>query len=327
MLGAILKKVSGEILEDYLKPRLFDKLEISDFDWELSPQGLNTAGYGLRVSTDSIARFGQFYIQKGKWEGEQLLPESWIEEATMKQTDSQEGDSDWSQGYGYQFWRCKPEPGFFRGDGAYGQYCIMIPQYDMVLAVNSESFDMGKSMQIMWDHILPGIKPENLPEDKKTQKALTDLCAGLQLPVPEKKRESARLPEINNIRYEISANPYGVKAMTFDVGSEKGVVKIETADGTNMLDFGIQNWVVNDEFTDNNFPLENRIHVPSLVAATATWVDDSTLQINRKFIEAIHGDILTCKFDDNTLSVSFNNSVSEHAGDSSDSRSPVTGKA
>src|SRR6185312_4499903 len=114
MLGAIVKQVTGQTLETWLKPRLFDPLEIKGFDWEVSPQGLNTAGFGLRVKTEDIARFGQLYLQKGKWQGQQLLPEAWVNEATKYQTSSQAGDGDWAQGYGYQFWRCKP--GFYRGD-------------------------------------------------------------------------------------------------------------------------------------------------------------------------------------------------------------------
>ena len=100
MLGAIIHKVTGQTLEQYLKPRLFEPLNIKDYDWEKSPQGLNTAGFGLRVKTEDIAKFGQLYLQKGKWEGKEILPAAWIEEATKKQTTSQGGDNDWSQGYG-----------------------------------------------------------------------------------------------------------------------------------------------------------------------------------------------------------------------------------
>ena len=104
MLGAIVHSVTGQTLEEYLGPRLFKPLGIVGYDWEKSPQGLNTAGYGLRVKTEDIAKFGQFYLQKGQWEGKQLLPASWIEEATSKKTESQKGDGDWSQGYSYQLW-------------------------------------------------------------------------------------------------------------------------------------------------------------------------------------------------------------------------------
>ena len=136
-------------------------LDIKGYDWETSPQGLNTAGYGLRVKTEDIAKFGQMYLQKGKWNGKEILTEAWVNDATSYQTSSQEGDGDWSQGYGYQFWRCKP--GFYRGDGAYGQFCIVMPQHDAVLAITSESFNMQKSMTTVWENLLPAIKTDNLP--------------------------------------------------------------------------------------------------------------------------------------------------------------------
>ncbi len=122
MLGAIVYKITGQTLEAYLAPRLFQPLGIKGWDWEKSPQGLNTAGYGLRVKTEDIAKFGQLYLQKGQWNGKEILPQSWVQEATSYQTKSQEGNGDWSQGYGYQFWRCKP--GFYRGDGAFGQFAL-----------------------------------------------------------------------------------------------------------------------------------------------------------------------------------------------------------
>ncbi|KPM47053.1 serine hydrolase domain-containing protein [Jiulongibacter sediminis] len=327
ILGAILHKKTGQTLEEYLKPRLFDKLEITNYDWEKSPQGLNTAGYGLRVTTNDIAKFGQLYVQKGNWKGEQLLSEEWVEEATRKHTDSQDNDSDWGQGYGYQFWRCKPEPGFFRGDGAFGQYCIMIPQYDMVLAVNSETFDMGKSMQIMWDHILPGVHQDPLPENEAATNNLKEACEKLSLPVPAVRKTSELAAEINQKRFGLTENDFGVKALTFDIAADQGELKIETEDGENTLRFGVENWLVNDEFTENNFPLQGRIHVPSLIASTATWIDDKTLQINRKFIEAIHGDTLTCTFEGDQVTVSFNNSVSANNGETEDSRGSISGKA
>src|SRR5260370_26188762 len=127
MLGAILYKITGQTLEQYLKPRLFEPLGIVGYDWETSPQGLNTAGYGLRVKTEDIAKLGQLYLQKGKWDGGEILPPEWVADATSSHIDNAlreptrpNDESDWAQGYGYQFWRCRNNA--FRGDGAFGQF-------------------------------------------------------------------------------------------------------------------------------------------------------------------------------------------------------------
>ena len=100
----------------------------------------------------------------------EILPATWVDEATSYQTSSQEGNGDWSQGYGYQFWRCKP--GFYRGDGAYGQFCIVMPQHDAVMAVTSESWDMQKSMTTMWDNLLPAMQAGALAENPAELAAL-----------------------------------------------------------------------------------------------------------------------------------------------------------
>ena len=136
MLSAAVQKATGQTVLDYLKPRLFDPLGIEHPTWETSPQGISTGGYGLSIRTEDIAKFGQLYLQKGKWQGKQLVPEAWVEAATARQTSNGSNPkSDWDQGYGYQFWRCRH--GAYRGDGAFGQYCVVLPEQDAVIAITS----------------------------------------------------------------------------------------------------------------------------------------------------------------------------------------------
>lgn len=181
MLGAILHAITGQTLVQYLGPRLFQPLGITGYDWETSPQGLNTAGYGLRAKTEDIAKLGQLYLQKGQWKGQALLTESWVKDATSYQTSSQVNNGDWSEGYGYQFWRCRHNA--FRGDGAMGQYCIVIPDKEVVIAITSQTNDMQQSLNIVWDNLLPAIEPAPLPEAPQAHKALREQLEKLSLPV------------------------------------------------------------------------------------------------------------------------------------------------
>ena len=119
MLSAIITKVTGMPAGEYLRPRLFEPLGIEDWWWEACPKGFHTGGFGLNLRTGDIAKFGQFLLQKGMWDGKQLLNPEWIGEATSYQVKNF-GEKDWGSGYGYQFWRCSAE-GVFRGDGACGQ--------------------------------------------------------------------------------------------------------------------------------------------------------------------------------------------------------------
>ena len=166
MLSAIVQKVTGKKLLTYLREKLMDPLGMSGDIWtEESETGVAMGGFGLNVRVDDIARLGQFYLDGGCWEGKQLLDPAWVRDAQTPWSDNStggnRGQSDWSCGYGYQFWMCKPEH-VFRGDGAFGQYCIICPDQDMVIAINSGVEDMGAVMDSIWKHILPAVSDSPL---------------------------------------------------------------------------------------------------------------------------------------------------------------------
>ena len=178
MLSAIVQKATGMTVLDYLKPRLFGPLGIEHPTWETSPQGISTGGFGLSIRTEDIARFGQLYLQKGRWEGQQLVPEPWVAAATALQTSNGSSPkSDWDQGYGYQFWRCRH--GAYRGDGAFGQYCIVLPEQDAVIAITSGLKDMQAVLDLVWDKLLPALSPSPLPADEEADRKLECVLKGL----------------------------------------------------------------------------------------------------------------------------------------------------
>ena len=167
MLAAVVQKVTGKKLLAYLREKLMDPLGMSGDIWfQESPTGVATGGYGLNVRVEDIAKLGQFYLQRGKWEGKQLLNEAWIADAATPWSDNRGHggeDSDWGSGYGYQFWMCRPK-NVFRGDGAFGQYCVVMPDQDMVIAINSGIGDMGAVLDSIWKNILPCVGDAPLPE-------------------------------------------------------------------------------------------------------------------------------------------------------------------
>jgi CubicO group peptidase (beta-lactamase class C family) len=313
MLGAILHQVTGQTLEQYLAPRLFRPLGITGYDWETSPQGLNTAGYGLRVKTEDIAKLGQLYLEKGVWKGATILPAPWVAEATSKQTTSQVNNGDWSEGYGYQFWRCTH--GAYRGDGAYGQFCIVMPEQDAVLAVTSQSPDMQKSLHIIWDNLLPGMKEGVLPEDRELGKTLKSELAVLELPVVKGAIGSPLASRYHGKKFMVEPNDMGVKTLEFGF-SGKGcrlAVGAGDADTVRTLETGWEKWVVGPSRESYVFRVGDLFPMPSRIAGTATWVGEKTLQLNFRFVEAIFGDRVTCVFEGDRVSVRFLNSVAETA--------------
>lgn len=166
MQSAIVQKVTGQTVVEYLKPRLFEPLGIEQPKWDANPQGISIGGYGLYLKTEDIAKFGQLYLQNGQWQGKQLVPADWIEQATSKQvSNGSDPNRDWDQGYGFQFWRCRHDA--YRGDGKDGQFCIVIPKLDAVVAITANTGDMQAELNIVWDKLLPALHDKPLPENKE----------------------------------------------------------------------------------------------------------------------------------------------------------------
>ena len=157
LLSAILQSLTGMTMLEYLEPRLFGPLGIENPTWLQSPQGIDAGGWGLSIRTEDIAKFGQFYLQRGEWAGRAAIPSGCVGEATKRQVPN--GDptkpDDWTQGYGYQFWRCRN--GAYRGDGKLGQFCVVMPDQDAVLALTGDLEDMASELNLVWKHLLPAL--------------------------------------------------------------------------------------------------------------------------------------------------------------------------
>jgi CubicO group peptidase (beta-lactamase class C family) len=181
-LSAIVTRVTGRTTLAYLRSRLFEPLGIENPGWAASPEGYSLGGYGLRLCTEDIAKFGQLYLQKGRWNGRQLIPESWVEQATAKQVPNyQESHAtigpDWREGYGFQFWRCTHNA--YRGDGARGQFLLVLPDEDAVIVITADTDAAQDELNAVWNKLLPAFQAGPLPEDTASQAQLKQLIAGL----------------------------------------------------------------------------------------------------------------------------------------------------
>lgn len=204
LVSAMVQKVTGMTIRDYLIPRLFEPLGMMNEDgsapkWDSSPDGINVGGWGLWLSAKQIAPFGQCLLQRGLWDGKQILPREWLDRATTYQIDNGNGDHphdhDWNMGYGYQFWMCKTdhEAGQkprFRGDGMLSQFCIVDEKRDMVIACVSGVPDIGKALDLIYTHLLAAADME--PADEATQAELQSQLATLAYPWPE--HDGSELP-------------------------------------------------------------------------------------------------------------------------------------
>jgi CubicO group peptidase (beta-lactamase class C family) len=168
VLGYIVEKVSGQSIEDYLRPRLFEPLGISEWKWDKHPDGSCMGGVGLWLSTRDLVKFGNFLL----FEGKGLLNADWIREAASAQIIQPGGAGlDWTSGYGYQFWMNRT--GGYRADGAFGQFCVVLPAHRLVIAVNSGSHDMEGMLAVILDELAPGTPDSGFmeldPPDSETE--------------------------------------------------------------------------------------------------------------------------------------------------------------
>ncbi len=283
MLSAIVQKVEGQNLVDYLKPRLFDPLGIQDPLWEQSPQGISLGGYGLNIRTEDIAKFGLLYLNHGKWNGKQLVPAEWVAMATARQaSNGSDPDSDWEQGYGFQFWRARHN--VYRGDGAYGQFCIVMPDQDAVVAITSGTRNMGATMNLVWDKILPAFQDKSLPANADGDKKLTSALAGLKVHLPETGGGPGPAAQLSGRRYQFPTNNLEIESVGLEWGAGKPTTLLLKCDGVDQrIPCGNGDWT-----TGRIHYLYDLARTPQDVpmGASGAWTADGVYTVKLAFYES-----------------------------------------
>jgi CubicO group peptidase (beta-lactamase class C family) len=309
MLSAIVQKVTGMTVLEYLRPRLFEPLRFKDPVWASSPQGITAGAYGLSVRTEEIARFGELYLHRGMWNGKQLLPATWVQQATSMQTSTGSAPaSDWDQGYGYQFWRSRHNS--FRGDGAFGQYCMVIPELDAVVAITSGVRNMQQVMNLVWDKLLPAMKPGRLPENPAARRQLEARLAALKVKFPNGSATSPISSSVSGKWFEFSENDRGIKAVSFDFNSTSPVLIVRRAAGETRMTIAGDTWSKGRGLFTNG--LERILSVPAnpLAATSGRWTSPDTFTVKIVLYETPFYSTLNFKFDGDRLLIDSEHNVS-----------------
>lgn len=308
MLSAIVQTKSGKTVLEYLTPRLFNPLGIVGPTWETCPKGIDTGGWGLAVKTEDIARFGQLYLQKGVWEGKQIVPASWVADATSKQVSNGDPNSpsDWNQGYGYQFWRCRHNA--FRGDGAFGQYCVVLPELDAVLAITSGLGDMQAVLNAVWDHLLPAFQPNPLPASNTAQD-LKHRLSSLAIPTPHGESTSPQWTQ-GPKTFAVESNPLKIETISFTGDGDKLQYISHFASDTKRdnkpypsqsIQFGLNSWVTGTAVIEG---------IPShKIAAHGSWTAPDTFTGTICFNETPFIQTAQAKFTDDSLILTLQQNV------------------
>jgi CubicO group peptidase (beta-lactamase class C family) len=306
MLSVIAQRVSGLRLLDYLRPRLFEPLGITGGRWQQCPQGFNTGGWGLKLKTEDIARFGLLYLQNGMFDGQRVLDPAWVARASRKHIDNNGDGIDWKQGYGYQFWRSQHNG--YRGDGAFGQYCVMLPDQDAVVAITSSVDNMQTVLDLIWTHLLPamGARPQGATP------ARAPYTPGLlTLPRAAGAPDSPVAARISGRTYVLDEAYWGVQTVRYDVGANGGSISLGYADAAKSperIDFG------HAADVDGTLMFFSRDDSPDQTVGTGGWEDANTHVARIIFAETPFTLTLRARFDGDALALDGTfNRVSELA--------------
>ena len=293
MCAVMLKRLTAHDPMEYLQERLFQPLGIRGQTWDTCPRGIAVGGWGLSIKTEDIAKFGQLYLQKGKWEGQQLLPESWVEEATGKQVSN--GDpatgGDWNQGYGYQFWRCRH--GHYRGDGAFGQFCIVMPQHEAVLAITSGVADMAAVMNLAWENLLPAMRAESAPTPGQ---ALPLRFEKLTVKPVGQSASPDLVKQITGKLFRFDQNDQKVESIRLSFGKKDCRVTLKNASGEQSFRCGVNEWIDGRASLDAQPPAFVRIPENRRIAASGGWTSGDTYTIKVCLVETPFVQTIACKF-------------------------------
>ncbi|MDX2160470.1 MAG: serine hydrolase [bacterium] len=309
MLSAVVQEATGIKLVDYLKPRLFGPLGIMNAAWWDSPQGITAGGIGLSLKTEDIAKFGQLYLQKGSWQGRQVLPEAWVQAATSSQISNSDGvQPDWSQGYGYQFWRCRHNA--YRGDGVFGQYCVVMPEQDAVLVMTSgiDVFDMQQPLNLVWQILLPAMQPNVLPPDAAAHDALSTALSSLHMMPVQTGTASSIAPQISGRMYAVDVNALGIETVALHFATADCTITVKTASGQEQLLCGYDRWQRSEPTALFRQPLLFD-HTP--IVASGAWTANDVFTVIVRLIETPFFHTLVCHFvgDDMLIEIRINVSL------------------
>ncbi|MFF3404830.1 serine hydrolase domain-containing protein [Streptomyces sp. NPDC002742] len=293
-LATIVQRVTGLSLTEYLRPRLFDPLGIGETAWTRNRADREIGFSGLHAATDAIARLGQLYLREGVWEGQRLLPASWIAEATRVHIANGDGTpegagSDWQQGYGFQFWRGRHG---YRGDGAFGQFCVVLPEHDAVIATTAATDRMQELLDLMWRHLLPAFGTAPLPAGGEADDALRRRLARLALPpveaAPEPPEPVDAWSDAEFVPAQgVCAEQPTLTGVVVTQGDQGPRVALVEGDRRLELRLGGTGWTVDPG--------------PTPTAVSGGWTDPVTLRVDVFFLETPHRLTVTCSLPGRTF--------------------------
>jgi CubicO group peptidase (beta-lactamase class C family) len=332
MLGAIIRRLTGLGLHDYLTPRLFNKLgiEADNLRWINTLDGLEMGGGGLFATTEDNLRLMHLYLNQGIWEGERILAHDYVKQATSSQISTSgylaNGPDalDHFMGYGFQIWMCQPS-GVYRADGAWGQYAVVFPDLDMIVAINETTpqDDNGsqKPLDVLWEYLLPFVTNAGLPESLTYLGKLRNKTSSLALKNPVFRPFSPMIPLISDRKYtlingELTLNMDPISTFTGKL----------TYVGIRWFSFCFTGLSCKMTFLDEDYKeqvvdialdgsrqlnhLPSRLTQTSLVYLNGYWPSPNRFELVARWIETCYQKNLRFEFSDDVVRISAQENAS-----------------
>lgn len=300
LLSAIVQQVTGKTVFALLQEKIFKDLHIEKVSWEESPEGITTGGWGLFIQPESLAKMGQLLLQKGKWNGKQLLSESWV--GQMMQTHIDTGDG---RGYGYQMWEASKD-GAYRADGRFGQYIVVMPKQDMVVVITQCS--NSPNPWVVSRLLAPAVQAGALMTDKGYQ-ALQKQLQSYRYPTINGKAKSSITKQLNGKTFKLSDNQFGWRNISFQQGDKQLTVVITNEQGiSSELSAGFRHWdtiwtAAYPPYSMNARQKFKGIEGPFAVSACYAWSATNTLHLNLQYVNWISALDVTFTFQGDNVQV------------------------
>ncbi|PZG08328.1 serine hydrolase domain-containing protein [Nonomuraea aridisoli] len=240
VLARMVERVTGRGLAELLDDRLFGPMGVRHREWDTVASGAAFGFHGLHLRTEAVAAFGELLLRGGRRRDPQLVPRAWLELATRRHVETRQFEdgsrtADWLEGYGYHFWMSRHG---YRADGAFGQYCLVLPEHDLVVAMTAATTDMQAPLDAVWDSLLPGLDGEG---DAGSDRTLADCLRDLSLPLVPGELAPGR--RAHAVVTDAPDNPLPLGASIAVEPAPGGWrVRIDTGDLAFDLEVGHQDW-------------------------------------------------------------------------------------
>ena len=278
LLAAVVQQVTGKDVLTLLNERVFFPMGIDDVEWEKCPKGIITGGWGIYMTAEAQAMFGQLLLQKGNWNGRQLVSEQWVDEMlTVRVVRKAAND------YGYQIWLCE-YPGAWRADGAYGQYIIIVPQKNMVVVLNQCSRSKGwPERGNIWNTVVKYGKGCAIEAEPDELDSLAKYEATASLPLLKGDAENALAKKYNGKEFKLPKNKLGWKSIKFNFEKNKMTLDVVDAEGKkSAIAMGYNEWLMSQLAGYPHYSISAKgrftgIAGPFYTGACYAWNEDNTL--------------------------------------------------